>query len=56
MSMPGIDASERELRERLTAIFCSTPPLMRVLSVGRHLVSLIGLYFLGRSTSLYSII
>ena len=37
MSMPGVEASERELRERLTAILRSTPPLMRVLSVARHL-------------------
>jgi len=35
--MPGVEASERELRERLTAILRSTPPLMRVLSVARHL-------------------
>jgi uncharacterized protein len=37
MSMPGVEASERELRERLTAILRSTPPLMRVLSVAHHL-------------------
>ena len=37
MSMPGVEASERELRERLTAILRSTPPLMRVLSVARGL-------------------
>src|SRR6201981_2622211 len=37
MSMPGIEASERELRERLTAILRATPPLMQVLSVARHL-------------------
>src|SRR5258708_6802468 len=37
MSMPGGEASERELSERLTAILCVTPPLMRVLSVARHL-------------------
>jgi uncharacterized protein len=35
--MPGSEASERELRERLTAILHATPPLMRVLSVARHL-------------------
>ena len=29
--------SQSELREGLTAILRSTPPLMRVLSVGRHL-------------------
>src|SRR3984893_9467100 len=37
MSMPGVEASESELTERLTAILSSMPPLMRVLSVGRHL-------------------
>src|SRR6202035_2114449 len=37
MSMPGVGASESELRERLTAILCATPSLMRVLSVARHL-------------------
>jgi hypothetical protein len=37
MSMPGVEASESELRERLTAILRATPPLMRVLSVARHL-------------------
>jgi hypothetical protein len=37
MSMPGVEASESELRERLTAILCATPPLMRVLTVARHL-------------------
>ncbi len=35
--MPSDEASERELRERLTAILRSTPPLMRVLSVARYL-------------------
>ena len=35
--MPDAEASERELRERLTVILRSTPPLMRVLSVARHL-------------------
>jgi hypothetical protein len=35
--MPSIKAGERKLRERLTAILCATPPLMRVLSVARHL-------------------
>ena len=35
--MPGVEASESELRERLTAILCATPPLMRVLSVARGL-------------------
>jgi hypothetical protein len=33
----GVEASESELRERLTAILRATPPLMRVLSVARHL-------------------
>jgi hypothetical protein len=37
MLMPGVEASENKLRERLTAILHSTPPLMRVLSVARHL-------------------
>jgi hypothetical protein len=37
MSMPGIEGTEIELRERLTEIVCATPPLMRVLSVARHL-------------------
>src|SRR6202043_1606645 len=37
MSMPGVEANESELRERLTAILYATPPLMRVLSVARHL-------------------
>src|ERR1700722_20641214 len=37
MSMPGVEASESELRERLTAILRATPPLMRVLSVARDL-------------------
>jgi hypothetical protein len=37
MSIPGVEASESELRERLTAILCATPPLMRVLSVASHL-------------------
>src|SRR4029077_2040936 len=31
------EASESELRERLTEIVCATPPLMQVLSVARHL-------------------
>ena len=37
MSMPGVEASVSELRERLAAILCATPPLMRVLIVARHL-------------------
>jgi uncharacterized protein len=35
--MPGVEGNESELRERLTAILRSTPPLMRVLQVARHL-------------------
>jgi uncharacterized protein len=35
--MPGIEGTESELRGRLTAILRATPPLMRVLSVARHL-------------------
>jgi len=35
--MPGVEANESELRKRLTAIVCATPPLMRVLSVARRL-------------------
>src|ERR1700756_390277 len=37
MSMPGVEANESELRERLTAIVRATPLLMHVLSVARHL-------------------
>ena len=37
MSMPGVETSESELHERLTAILCATPPLMRMLTVARHL-------------------
>src|ERR1700740_3568810 len=37
MSMPSVEASESELRERLTAILRATPPLMRVLSGARRL-------------------
>src|ERR1700730_7544349 len=36
--MPGVQGTESELRERLTTILRSTPPLMRVLSVARHLL------------------
>ena len=36
--MPGVEGTESELRERLTTILRSTPPLMRVLSVARHLL------------------
>ena len=35
--MLGDEASESELRERLTEIVCATPPLMRVLTVARRL-------------------
>jgi hypothetical protein len=35
--MPGIEASESELPERLIEIVRTTPPLMRVLSVARRL-------------------
>jgi hypothetical protein len=35
--MLGDEASESELRERLTAVVRSTPPLMQVLSVARCL-------------------
>ena len=35
--MPNTEASEREFRDRLTAILRATPPLMHVLSVARHL-------------------
>src|SRR6201981_1601977 len=37
MSIPGVEASESELRERLAAIVRATPLLMQVLSVARHL-------------------
>ena len=37
MSIPSVEASESELRERLTAIVRATPPLMQVLSVARRL-------------------
>jgi hypothetical protein len=37
MSMPGVETSESELHERLTAILRATPPLMQVLSVARRL-------------------
>jgi len=30
MSMPGVEANESELRERLAAILRATPPLMQV--------------------------
>jgi hypothetical protein len=47
MSMPGVGTSESELRERLTAIVRATPPLMRMLSVARHLNLLDWLVFSG---------
>jgi uncharacterized protein len=37
MSMPSVEASESELRERLPAIVRAIPPLMQVLSVARRL-------------------
>jgi hypothetical protein len=37
MLMPGVEASESELREHLIDIVRATPPLMRVLSVALHL-------------------
>jgi hypothetical protein len=37
MPMPGVETSESELRKRLGEIVRATPPLMRVLSVARHL-------------------
>src|SRR5271168_1094815 len=37
MSIPGVEASESELRERLGEIVRATPPLTQVLSVARHL-------------------
>src|SRR5580693_4168310 len=37
MSMPGVETSEIELPERLIEIVRTTPPLMQVLLVARHL-------------------
>src|SRR6202045_2407041 len=37
MSMPGVEANESELHERLTAILRAMPPLMQALSVARRL-------------------
>src|SRR3984893_16099472 len=37
MSRRGVEASESELHERLTAVLRATPPLMQVLSVARRL-------------------
>jgi uncharacterized protein len=37
ISMPVVEASESELRERLTTILRATPPLIVVLSVARYL-------------------
>src|SRR5258706_16332909 len=37
MLMPGVEASESELRGRLAEILCATPPLTQVLSVARGL-------------------
>jgi hypothetical protein len=54
--MPDAEASEMELRDRLTAILRATPPLMRVLSWHATFVFLIGWCFRARSTSRCSII
>jgi hypothetical protein len=35
--MPGVEGTESEFRERLSAILTATPLLMQVLSVARHL-------------------
>src|SRR5215469_7610258 len=35
--MPGVEATESKLFERLTAIMRATPPMMQVLSVARRL-------------------
>ena len=35
--MPGVGASESELRERLTTILRATPPLTQALTVARRL-------------------
>lgn len=40
--MPHSEDSEREFRERLTAILRATPPLMRVLPLHATFVFLIG--------------
>jgi hypothetical protein len=53
--MSGIEARETNIRERLTAILRSTPPLMQVLSVARGLCLSDWLVFRARFTSLYSI-
>lgn len=37
LSVPDVEASESELRGRLTAILRATPPLMQVLTVARRL-------------------
>jgi hypothetical protein len=37
MPMPGFEASESELHERLTTILRATPPLMQALTVARRL-------------------
>jgi len=55
MSMPGIEGTEIELRERLTEIVCATPRLMRVLRSPATSVSLTGLCFRVRFTSPCSI-
>jgi uncharacterized protein len=47
ISMPVVEASESELRERLTAILRATPPLIRVLTVAHQLGLLDCLVFSG---------
>jgi hypothetical protein len=54
--MPDIEASDKELRERLIKIVRATPPLMRVLSVARHLCLPDWLCFRGRFINPCSII
>jgi len=51
--MSSVDTGESDLRERLTAIVCVTPPLMRVLSVHAAFAFLIGLCLRARSTNRY---
>jgi uncharacterized protein len=46
-TMPGIEGTEGELRERLTTILRATPPLMKALTVARRLRPPDWLVFLG---------
>jgi hypothetical protein len=46
-AMLSVDAAESELRYRLSEIVRQTPPLLRVLSVARHLRLPDGLVFSG---------